>query len=106
MKKLLLSIGLLSTGVFMACSFDAEQQFKDEVLSNMEDTSEVTTTECFSCTAVKKLELKICMNRDSTYTIFYGGVKMKTINTEGLEGKTPKEFVSEGCQLDELDFGD
>lgn len=97
---------MLVAVVITGCSFDAERALKDEVLPKMDDTPEVSSTECFSSTATKGLELKICANRDSTYTIFYGGVNMKTIDAEGLEGKTPEDFVAESCQLDELDFDD
>ncbi|MEX0361968.1 MAG: hypothetical protein AB3N10_13390 [Allomuricauda sp.] len=89
----------------IGCSVDAIKMA--ETLEATKDSPEVVkSSECFSCIAQNGFKLEICDNMDDTYTLFLAGENMKTIGPEELEGKTPKEFVAEGCQLDRLDFAE
>ncbi|MCL6266595.1 hypothetical protein [Flagellimonas myxillae] len=102
-KSVLVSLWVITLA--RGCSVDAIKMA--DLLEDANENPEVAkSSECFACTTKDGYKLEICDNMNDTYTLYLAGVNMKTMGPEELEGKTPKEFVAEGCQLDRLDFAE
>lgn len=93
MKRVLLN-GVLAIFVAGSCSIDAEQLVKDRLANPEVSTSEI----CYACKDQAGFELEICNNMDDTYTLFYKGVEVKTIQAAEMEDKTARDFAAEGCK--------
>ncbi len=88
--------------VFASCSFDAERFIEEN--SILEEAPEVNKNlECYSCMAKDGIELEICDHLDGTYTLYHGDIE-KPLTKDDLEGHSAKDFVSIGCQLEDLEL--